>query len=43
MSKTMTQEYNPNQETERAIKEARMGKGVVVCKDAKDMFKKLGI
>lgn len=33
----------PNKETARAIKEAREGKGVVVCKDADDMFRKLGI
>lgn len=33
----------PNAATVRAIKEARKKKGVVACKDAKDMFKKLGI
>ncbi len=33
----------PNKATARAIKEARARKGVVVCKDAEDMFKKLGI
>lgn len=33
----------PNAETARAIKEARQRKGVVICKDAQDMFKKLGI
>ncbi len=33
----------PNKETAKAIKEARAGKDVVVCKDAEDMFKKLGI
>lgn len=33
----------PNKETVRAIKEARAGKGLVVCKDAADMFDKLGI
>lgn len=33
----------PNSQTVRAIKEARKKKGVVVNKDAKDMFKKLGI
>ena len=32
----------PNAETARAIKEARKRKGVVVCKDTKDMFTKLG-
>jgi len=33
----------PNAKTARAIKEARQGKGVVTCKDEKDLFKKLGI
>lgn len=33
----------PNKETIKAIREARAGKGVVVCKNAKDMFEKLGI
>lgn len=33
----------PNKETVRAIKEARAGIGVVVCKNAQDMYKKLGI
>lgn len=33
----------PNRETAKAIREAREGKGVVVCKDAEDMFNKLGI
>jgi DNA-damage-inducible protein J len=33
----------PNEETTKAIHEARLGKGVVVCKDADDMFRKLGI
>ena len=33
----------PNAETIRAIKEARKRKGVVICKDANDMFEKLGI
>lgn len=32
----------PNAETARAIKEARNRKGLIACKDAKDMFKKLG-
>ena len=35
--------FVPNEETARAIKEARAGKDVVVCKDAEDMFQKLGI
>ena len=35
--------FVPNAETERAIKEARAGKGVVKCKDGKDLFEKLGI
>lgn len=35
--------FVPNEETASAIKEARAGKDVVVCKDAEDMFKKLGI
>jgi DNA-damage-inducible protein J len=33
----------PNTETRRAIKEAKSRKGIVVCKDAEDMFKKLNI
>lgn len=33
----------PNKETAKAIREAKAGKGVVVCKNADDMFKKLGI
>jgi DNA-damage-inducible protein J len=33
----------PNKETAKAIREARAKKGIVVCKNAKDMFKKLGI
>ena len=31
----------PNVKTARAIKEARKGKGVTVCKNADDLFKKL--
>lgn len=33
----------PNKETAKVIREARAGKGIVVCKNAKDMFKKLDI
>lgn len=33
----------PNAKTARAIKEARKGKGLVKCKDEKELFKKLGI
>jgi len=33
----------PNRATARAIKEARAGKGLIECKDADDMFDKLGI
>lgn len=33
----------PNAETTRAIKEAKKRKGVVVCKNADNMFDKLGI
>jgi len=33
----------PNAETAQEIREARKGKGVVVCKTAEDMFEKLGI
>lgn len=33
----------PNRATIKAIKEARQRKGVVAAKDAKDLFKKLGI
>lgn len=35
--------YLPNKKTARAIEEARKGKGVVECKDADDLFNKLGI
>jgi DNA-damage-inducible protein J len=31
----------PNAKTKRAIKEARNRKGVTICKDAKDLIKKL--
>jgi DNA-damage-inducible protein J len=31
----------PNAKTARAIREARTGKGVTVCKDVDDLFKKL--
>jgi DNA-damage-inducible protein J len=31
----------PNAKTARAIREARQRKGVVVCKDLKELFKKL--
>ena len=31
----------PNAKTIRAIKEARKGKGVIVCKNADDLIKKL--
>ncbi|HSW70955.1 MAG TPA: type II toxin-antitoxin system RelB/DinJ family antitoxin, partial [Gammaproteobacteria bacterium] len=31
----------PNAKTARAIKEARKGKGISVCKDVEDLFKKL--
>jgi DNA-damage-inducible protein J len=31
----------PNEETARAIKEVREGKGLIYCKDVEDMFKKL--
>ena len=33
----------PNAETLRAIKETRKGKGVVRCKNAEDLFEKLGV
>lgn len=33
----------PNLETAQAIKEARERKGVVICKNSKDLFKKLGL
>lgn len=33
----------PNKVTARAIKEARASKGVVVCEDVDDLFKKLNI
>lgn len=31
----------PNAKTARAIREARKGKSITVCKDADDLFKKL--
>ncbi len=31
----------PNAKTARAIREARKGKGITVCKDADDLFNKL--
>jgi DNA-damage-inducible protein J len=33
----------PNAETRKAIKDTKRGKGVTICKNADDMFKKLGI
>jgi DNA-damage-inducible protein J len=33
----------PNKETAKAINEARKGEGIVRCKNADDMFDKLGI
>ena len=33
----------PNKKTAKSIDEAREGKGVVACKDADDLFNKLGI
>ncbi|MDI9819854.1 MULTISPECIES: type II toxin-antitoxin system RelB/DinJ family antitoxin [unclassified Legionella] len=33
----------PNKKTAKAIDEARKGKGVVACKNADDLFNKLGI
>jgi DNA-damage-inducible protein J len=33
----------PNKITARAIREARAKKGVIVCKNAKEMYKKLGM
>jgi len=33
----------PNRKTAKAISEAREGKGVVACKNADDLFDKLGI
>jgi len=33
----------PNATTRRTFKSTDAGKGLVVCKDAEDMFKKLGI
>jgi len=34
---------NPNIETVKAIKKAKNRKNLVVCKDANDLFDKLGI
>ncbi|WP_158615205.1 type II toxin-antitoxin system RelB/DinJ family antitoxin [Legionella septentrionalis] len=33
----------PNKKTAKAIEEAREGKGIVACKDASDLFSKLGL
>ncbi len=33
----------PNRETEKAIDEAKKGQDIVTCKDADDLFDKLGI
>lgn len=38
-----TIEKNPNTETIEAIREAKNGENLVVCKDANDLFDKLGI
>jgi DNA-damage-inducible protein J len=32
----------PNAETEKAIQEAKQGKGIVKCKNEKELFEKLG-
>ncbi len=36
-------EHKPNLETIQAIKEARQGENLVICKNADDLFHKLGI
>lgn len=36
-------EYPPNSETVQIIVKAKQGVDVVVCKDADDLFQKLGI
>lgn len=33
----------PNKETRKAMEDTDKGKGIVRCKDTKDMFEKLGI
>ncbi|MCX5842992.1 MAG: type II toxin-antitoxin system RelB/DinJ family antitoxin [Deltaproteobacteria bacterium] len=33
----------PNAETHRTFKDSEAGKGLVECKDADDMFRKLGV
>ncbi len=35
--------HMPNAETAKAIRAAKQKKGVVYCKDANDLFKKLGL
>ena len=35
--------HDPNAETRAAIEETERGEGVTVCKDADDMFQRLGI
>ncbi|MCF7986735.1 MAG: type II toxin-antitoxin system RelB/DinJ family antitoxin [Methylovulum sp.] len=36
-------EHKPNSKTIQAIEEAKRGENLVVCKDADDLFNKLGI
>ncbi len=36
-------DHIPNAETRKAMENTDKGKGLVRCKDAKDLFKKLGI
>jgi antitoxin component of RelBE/YafQ-DinJ toxin-antitoxin module len=36
-------DHTPNAQTRKAMKETDKGKGLVRAKDAKDLFKKLGI
>ena len=36
-------EHRPNAETIKVIEEAKRGENIVVCKDTKDLFHKLGI
>lgn len=38
-----TEEHIPNAETRQAIYEAEQGKNLIVCENADDLFKKLGI
>lgn len=39
----ITMPKTPNAETEKALKETDKGKGLIECKDADDLFDKIGV